>query len=291
MFKGSIVALVTPLDSQGHIDYPAVERLIEFHLDNKTDGIVVAGTTGESGTLTDAEKSKLIHFTVKKVNSRIPVIAGTGHVSTQHTINATREAMEMGVDGCLLMAPPYIKPTQEGLYQHFKAVAQAVAVPQILYNVPSRTACDLLPETVIRLSEFSNIVSIKEATGKMDRAQLLIERCQGKISVLSGDDGTAKELMLLGGKGVISVTANVAPQLVHELCVAAMAKHKDTADALDKQLHPLNEALFVESNPIPAKWMLFKLGLIGPDIRLPLTVLSEQYREVAQAAMVSAGIL
>lgn len=290
MFHGSLVALVTPMDDESNIDYTSLERLIAFHLEQKSDGLVIAGTTGEGATLTEEEINKLIHFVVRKVNSRIPVIAGTGANSTHKTIDKTFNAMELGVDGCLLMTPAYIKPTQEGLYRHFKAISEAVPVPQILYNVPSRTACDMLPETVARLAECSNIVGIKEAVKDKARYERLIELCGNRLSILSGDDGSCKDLILAGGKGVISVTANVAPQLMHEMIQAALEGDRAKADELDQRLHALHQALGVETNPIPVKWAVHQLGLIRSGIRLPLTTLSKEHQDTVLQAMKLAGI-
>lgn len=290
MFRGSIVALVTPMDEQGHIDFPCLSRLVDFHLQNKTDGIVVVGTTGESGTLDVAEQRQLITHVVAQVARRIPVIAGTGTVATAKTIELTRQAMELQVDACLLMTPPYVKPTQEGLFRHYEQVAKAVAVPQILYNVPGRTVCDLLPETVERLAKLPNIVGIKEATGSMTRLQELRERCGEHFDLFSGDDITAKEFILNGGRGVISVTANVAPLAMAQMCKAASEGDIEKANALDEQLSELHHALFLEANPIPCKFALHEMGLIPSGIRLPLTPLSAPYHEAMRSALRKAGI-
>jgi 4-hydroxy-tetrahydrodipicolinate synthase len=222
---------------------------------------------------------------------RVPVIAGTGANSTREAIDLTRCAMEAGVDACLLVTPYYNKPTQEGLYLHFRAVAEAVPVPQILYNVPGRTACDMLPETVERLAAISNIVGIKEATGDIERARAIVQCCGERLDVYSGDDATAMELMLNGGKGNISVTANVAPAAMHAMCAAAIAGDRDAAAAANRPLEELHRILFVESNPIPVKWALHEMGMVPPGIRLPLTPLAEQYREPLRAALRQAGIL
>ncbi len=279
MFHGSLVALVTPLTADDQVDYEGLTRLIDYHLNNKTDGIVVVGSTGESGTLTHGEHEKVIRHTVEQVGGQIPVIAGTGAVSTWETIELTQGAMELGVDGCLVMTPPYIKPTQEGLYQHYRAIADAVHIPIILYNVPGRTAVDLLPETVARLAEFSNIVGIKEATGNVERVHEIVNACGDKIDVLSGDDPTAKDLIFAGGRGDISVAANVAPQLMHELCAACLAGDRERGEQLHAQLKPLFDELFTEANPIPVKWAVAQQGLIGGYIRSPLTPLSQQYQQ------------
>lgn len=281
MFHGSIVALVTPMDvSTGHINFSSLEKLIEWHIEQGTQGIVVAGTTGEAALLSEEEKAQLIAHTVAQVNQRIPVIAGTGSTSTQVTIAHTQAAMTLGVDGCLLMAPPYIKPTQSGLYQHFKAVAEAVAIPQILYNVPGRTACDILPETIMALADIPNIVGIKEATGDINRAKILHEKVGDRLDLLSGDDGTAAAFMLHGGgKGVISVTANLVPHRMRALCAAAQEQQAKKILSIEASLAPLHQALFLEANPIPIKWALQYLGLIPGGIRLPLTPLSKPHQE------------
>lgn len=289
MFKGSIVAIVTPMKADGDIDYESLRQLVEWHLSNETDGIVVLGTTGESATVKSDERTQIIRQVVDQVNEKIPVIVGTGVNSTQHSIELTRQAMELGADGALLVTPYYNKPTQEGLFQHFKTVAEAVPIPQILYNVPSRTACDLLPETILRLGKISNIVAVKEATGDIDRVkQLLNARCE--IDLLSGDDKTAMEFMLAGGKGVISVVANVVPKAFHAFCEAATAGDRKTAEEYNKKLMPLCSQLFAESNPIPAKWALLKMGMIPEGIRLPLTPLAQQFHTPVLNAMQTAGI-
>lgn len=279
MFHGSMVALVTPMQADGAVDIDALRQLVEWHIESGTQAIIALGTTGESATLEDAERVQVIKHVLAQAAERVPVIAGTGAVATRHAVALTQAAMEHGVDACLLMTPAYVKPTQEGLYQHYAAIAHAAAVPQILYNVPSRTACDLLPETIKRLAQISNIIGIKEATGNMDRVREILTDCDGRIDVYSGEDKTALELMLLGGKGVISVTANVAPTLMQEMCQAALSGEHDKARALDARLQPLHQALFVEANPIPVKWALNEIGKTGSGIRLPLTPLSEQYHE------------
>ena len=291
MFHGSMVALVTPMREDGALDLDALERLVEFHVEEGTDAIVSVGTTGESATLDEAEHCEVIRRTVELARGRIPVIGGTGSNSTAEAIRLTRCAMEAGADACLLVTPYYNKPTQEGMYLHFKAVAEAVPVPQILYNVPGRTAVDLLPETVARLAEISNIVGLKEATGSLDRLEELKALCGDRIDFYSGDDATACEFMLRGGKGVISVTANVAPRLMHEMSRAAVAGDREAAEALDAKLAALHRDLFVESNPIPVKWAVEAMGLIGPGIRLPLTPLSEGFRPKVREAMRLAGVI
>jgi len=291
MFQGSLVALVTPMREDGAIDESSLQRLIDFHVDNHSDALVAVGTTGESATLNEAEHCQLLRRTVEMVAGRIPVIAGTGANSTREAIDLTRCAMDAGVDACLLVTPYYNKPTQEGLYRHYRAVAEAVPVPQILYNVPGRTAVDMLPETVERLAPIDNIIGIKEATSDMERARRLIASCGDRLDIYSGDDATAMELMLLGGKGNISVTANVAPQAMHDMCAAALAGDRATASAINAPLEGLHEGLFVESNPIPVKWALAEMGLIPAGIRLPLTPLASEHHETVRQALRQAGIV
>lgn len=291
MFHGSMVALVTPMQEDGSVDFDSLAQLVEFHVKNGTDAIVAMGTTGESATLDEKEHCQVIRRVVEMAAGRIPVIAGTGANSTSEAITLTRCAMEAGADACLLVTPYYNKPTQEGLYLHYKAVAEAVPVPQILYNVPGRTACDMLNETVERLASISNIVGIKDATGDMARGKDLVERCGDRIDIYSGDDGTTLELIKLGGKGGISVTANVAPQDMHEMCSAALAGEYDKAAVINDKLMPLHQKLFVEANPIPVKWALQEMGLIPAGIRLPLTPLSDTYHDTVRQAMKSAGAL
>lgn len=290
MITGSLVALVTPMLSAGDVDWQCLHDLVDFHLDSGTDAIVVIGTTGESMTLTVKERCQVIREVVGQVRGRIPVIAGTGVNSTQKTMNLTTEAKRLGADACLLVTPYYDKITQEGLFQHFRKVAESVAIPQILYNVPSRTAVDMLPDTVKRLSDLAHIVAIKEATGNLDRAREIIERCGDRIDVLSGDDITAVELMLIGGKGNISVTANVVPAVMRKLCSLAIAGKMDEARTIHQRLLPLHRALFLESNPIPVKWALQSMNLIRAGIRLPLTPLSEQYHAAITQALDAAGV-
>ena len=291
MFQGSMVALVTPMREDGAVDDDSLAGLIEFHVSQGTDAIVAVGTTGESATLDEEEHCALIRRCVELGAGRIPVIAGTGANATSEAIRLTRCAMEAGADACLLVTPYYNKPTQEGLYLHHKAVAEAVPIPQILYNVPGRTACDMLPETVERLSHISNIVGIKEATGDLDRARAILDCCGGRLDLYSGDDATAMELMLMGGRGGISVTANVAPRAMHEMCEAALAGDRARAEALNRKLEALHRDLFVEANPIPVKWALAEMGLIPPGLRLPLTPLSPQYHDRVRAALRQAGVL
>ena len=290
MLTGSLVAIVTPMFEDGRLDLDALKKLIDFHIEAGTDGIVIVGTTGESPTVDVDEHCLLIKTTVDYVAKRIPVIAGTGANSTSEAIELTAKAKALGADACLLVAPYYNKPSQEGLYQHFKAIAEAVAIPQILYNVPGRTGCDLSNDTVLRLASIANIVGIKDATGGIERGTDLLLRAPAGFAVYSGDDGSALALMLLGGKGVISVTANVAPRLMHEMCASALSGDIDVARAANAKLFALHQKLFVEANPIPVKWVLQQMGLIATGIRLPLVNLSTQYHEVLRAAMKQAGI-
>ncbi len=291
MFQGSMVALVTPMQSDGSVDDDALTQLIEFHIKNGTDAIIAVGTTGESATLDEHEHCTLVKRIVELVDGRIPVIAGTGANSTTEAITLTRCAKDAGADACLLVTPYYNKPTQEGLYLHHKAIAEAVDIPQILYNVPGRTAVDMLPETIERLSRISNIVGVKEATGDVSRITDIIDRCGPDFDVYSGDDATAMEAILSGAKGDISVTANVAPAQMHEMCTAALNGERDKASEINEHLMGLHENLFLEANPIPVKWALSEMGLMQTGIRLPLTVFSEQYHETLRAAMHQAKVL
>ncbi|MCU7844219.1 MAG: 4-hydroxy-tetrahydrodipicolinate synthase [Candidatus Thiodiazotropha sp. (ex Monitilora ramsayi)] len=291
MFQGSMVAMVTPMAQDGGVDTAALGRVIEYHIEQGSDAIVAVGTTGESATLDEAEHCEVIRQVVDVVAGRIPVIAGTGANSTREAIDLTRCAKQAGADACLLVTPYYNKPTQEGLYQHFKAVAEAVDIPQILYNVPGRTACDMLPETTARLAKIGNIIGIKDATGDLSRLESLIEQCGDNFKLYSGDDATGCEFLLRGGHGVISVTANVAPKLMHEMVAQALAGDREAAEAADAKLGGLHSALFVESNPIPVKWAVAKLGLCDTGIRLPLTWLSPSAEAEVTAAMQQAGVL
>jgi 4-hydroxy-tetrahydrodipicolinate synthase len=290
MLTGSLVAIVTPMFEDGRLDLDALKKLIDFHVDAGTDGVVIVGTTGESPTVDVDEHCLLIKTTIEHVAKRVPVIAGTGANSTAEAIELTAKAKSLGADACLLVAPYYNKPSQEGLYQHFKAVATAVDIPQILYNVPGRTGCDLSNETVLRLAQIPNIVGIKDATGGIERGTELLLRVPADFAVYSGDDATSLALMLLGGKGVISVTANVAPKLMHEMCEQALKGNLAAAKAANAKLFALHQKLFVEANPIPVKWVLQQMGLIGTGIRLPLVNLSSQYHEVLRNAMKQADI-
>ena len=292
MITGSIVALVTPMCTDScDVDWNALESLIEWHIDQGTHALVAVGTTGESATLSVKEHSQVILATVEASKGRIPIIAGTGANCTREAIELTEAAKQAGADACLLVTPYYNKPTQEGLYQHYKAVAEAVDIDQILYNVPGRTACDLLPETALRLSKISNIVGIKEATGDLERAKLLIDSAPPNFAIYSGDDHSARELMLLGGHGDISVTANVAPNLMSQMCDAALKGDADMAQAIDQQLLPVHDAMFVESNPIPVKWAVNQLDLINDAIRLPLTKLSDGNQVQVMQALKSAELI
>ncbi|GMQ96139.1 MAG: 4-hydroxy-tetrahydrodipicolinate synthase [Gammaproteobacteria bacterium] len=285
MFQGSIVAMVTPMNHDGGVDEAALAELVEFHVDNGTDAIVAVGTTGESATLDPEEHCHVIGRVVELAGGRLPVIGGTGANSTREAIHLTEMAKQAGVDACLLVTPYYNKPTQHGLYQHFKAVADAVDIPQILYNVPGRTACDMLPEVVEQLSGIDNIVGVKEASGERERFAELVSRCGSGFDVLSGEDHLALEGMIAGARGVISVTANVAPAAMHEMCALALDDDIEGARRVDARLRDLHAALFLESNPIPAKWALQDMGMIQQGIRLPLTPLSEIYHERVRAAM------
>lgn len=291
MITGSIVALVTPMLDNGDIDWDGLDKVVDLHLDKGTNSIVAVGTTGESSTLSCQEHCAVVRRVVERVNGRIPVIAGTGANSTTEAIELTSAAKAAGANACLLVTPYYNKPTQEGLYQHYKTIAAAVDIPQILYNVPGRTACDMLPETVLRLAKIDNIVGVKEATGDLERARLLIEQAPADFAIYSGDDATATELILMGGAGNISVTANVAPAEMAELCRLALAKDEDAARALHQRLMPLHKQLFLEANPIPVKWAMHEQGLIGLGIRLPLTVLSQAYQAPVRQALRDCGIL
>ena len=291
MFRGSIVALVTPMRADGSVDMECLAQLVDFHCQAGTDAIVAVGTTGESATLEFDEHIEVIRQVVTAAAGRLPVIGGTGANSTAEAIALTRAAAGAGVDGCLLVTPYYNKPTQEGLYQHFLALAAAVDVPQILYNVPGRTAVDMQVATVERLASISNIVALKEASGDLDRSAELIKRCGGQIDLFSGDDDLAREQILMGFTGVISVTANVAPKLMREMVVAASAGQVDLARELDDRLAGLHRDLFLESNPIPVKWALQKMALIPPGIRLPLTTLSEEFHQVLTSSMELAEVV
>jgi 4-hydroxy-tetrahydrodipicolinate synthase len=291
MFSGSMVALVTPMQADGSLDSDSLNKLIEWHIESGTDAIVAVGTTGESATLTVDEHCGVIRQVVEQVNGRVPVIAGTGANSTSEAIELSQFAKELGVDAVLLVTPYYNKPTQEGLYLHYKAIADAVDIPQILYNVPSRTACDLLPETVARLADISNIVGIKEATGDVSRVAKIMSLCGDKIELYTGDDANTVDFILAGGKGAISVTANVSPAAMHLMCEAALAGDEETARKIDSTLALLHQRLFVEANPIPVKWALAEMNLIPSGLRLPMTNLSEKYHQPVREALNAAGVL
>lgn len=290
MFQGSFVALITPMTATGDVDKEALERLVAFHIDNGTDVIVAMGTTGESATFSHKDHRDTVKQIIKFVGGKIPVVAGTGSNSTEEALALTQAAKEDGADGALLVAPYYNKPPQEGLYQHHKLIAEKVAIPQMLYNVPGRTAVDMLPETVARLAELSNIVAIKEATGDLDRGKAIMDLCGDQIDVISGDDATAMDLMLMGGKGNISVTANVAPREMSELCKAAIAGDRALAESINTPLLELHSKLFVEANPIPVKWLLHRMGYGTNTVRLPLVPLNEQYHAEVLNAARKAGI-
>ena len=295
MLQGSLVAIATPMHEDGALDLNALRGLIDFHLSQQTDGIVIVGTTGESPTVDFDEHCLLMQTTIDHVAGRIPVIAGTGANSTREAIALTRQAQKLGAAACLLVAPYYNKPTQEGLYQHFRSVAEAVDIDQILYNVPSRTGCDISNDTALRLAQIPNIVGIKDATGNIERGTDLLLRAHdliadNRFAVYSGDDATSLALMLLGGQGVISVTANVAPKLMHDMCAAALRGDALSARAINAKLFALHQKLFVEANPIPVKWVLKEMGLIAAGMRLPLTPLSPQHAEPLRSAMKAASI-
>lgn len=291
MIQGSIVALVTPMHDDGAVDFESLARLVEFHIEQKTDALVAVGTTGESATLSEAEHCEVIKAVVDRVKGRIPVIAGTGANSTTEAIALTQRAKEAGADACLLVTPYYNKPTQEGLFLHYQAIAAAVAIPQILYNVPGRTACDMLPETIGRLAKIANIVGVKEATGDLSRVKKIRDLCGADFALYTGDDATSCEFCLMGGNGSITVTGNVAPKKLHDMLTAAMAGDRATAEALDAQLAGLHKQLFIQSNPIPVKWAVAEMGLMPRGIRLPLTWLTADCFDPVRAAMQQAGVL
>ena len=291
MIQGSLVALVTPMKSDGDIDWAALERLVEYHVSNQTDGIVAVGTTGESATLDFDEHNEVIRKVIDLAGGRLPVIAGTGANSTREAIELTEKAAAMGADACLLVTPYYNKPTQEGLYLHYRAIAEAVDTPQILYNVPGRTACDLADETTLRLAEIDNIVGLKDATGDMQRLAHLVAQRPDGFALYSGDDATALEFLLHGGNGVISVTANVAPLAMHDMVNAALDSNEVRAREIDQRLQALHHELFVESNPIPVKWAVQEMGLIDSGIRLPLTPLASTYQARLREVLRQSGLV
>lgn len=291
MFQGSMVALVTPMRPDGAVDDDALARLVEFHVDNGTDAIISVGTTGESPTLDPEEHIRVIRRTVECAAGRIPVLAGAGANSTAEAVHLARASMDAGADATLQVTPYYNKPTQEGMFQHFLQVAEEVPCPHILYNVPGRTAVDLLPETVARLAEVDNIIGIKEATGDPERAREILALCGERMRVYSGEDPTAMELMLAGGHGDISVTANVAPRLMQEMCARAIAGDREGAEAVDRRLAALHAALFCEPSPTPVKWALYRMGLIDSGIRLPLLPLTETNHARVTDALRDADVL
>ncbi len=290
MFSGSSVAIVTPMSQDGQVDLRAMQGLIDWHIDEGTNAIVVAGTTGESATLNTEEHLAVVDATVRFVRQRVPVIAGTGSNSTAQTLALSLAVDELGVDGYLVVTPYYNKPPQEGLYRHFVAIADAVNHPVMLYNVPARTGVDLLPETVARLAEHQNIFAIKEATGDLERARQIRELTDSNFRLYSGDDPTSRDFMLQGGHGVVSVTANVAPKLMAAMCREALAGNQAESSGLDEQLVALHKDLFVESNPIPVKWALHKMGKVGPGIRLPLLPMSGINEPAVERALRAAEV-
>ncbi len=291
MITGSIVAIVTPMHEDGSLDLDSLAKLVDHHVKQGTDAIVSVGTTGESATLSHDEHHTVIEKTIQAAAGRVPVIAGTGSNSTAEALELTKIALEVGANACLLVVPYYNKPTQEGLYQHFKLIAESVPIPQILYNVPGRTSVDLQNSTAIRLSHIDNIIGIKDATADIERGKKLIEQSGDDFISYSGQDTAALELMLVGGKGTISVTANVAPKLMHEMCTAAVSGDSERARQLNDRLNPLHESMFIESNPIPAKWGVSQQGLIENCLRLPLVPLTEGAQSSVRAAMIGAGVL
>jgi 4-hydroxy-tetrahydrodipicolinate synthase len=290
--QGSIPALITPMLADGQVDYPTLRKLIDWHVAEGTDALVIVGTSGESPTVTVDEHREILRVSVEQAAKRIPIIAGCGANSTAEAIELAKFAESIGADAQLQVVPYYNKPTQEGLFQHFKAIAEATPkLPVILYNVPGRTVADLQHDTVLRLAKVPGIIGIKEATGNIERAQWLIRDLPKSFAVFSGDDPTAVALMLVGGAGNISVTANVAPRLMHELCVAAMKGDIAAAMKIQFQLMPVHKNLFVEANPIPVKWAMNRMGLSGPALRLPMTELSESQRPVVEAALKASGLI
>ncbi|KQV80348.1 4-hydroxy-tetrahydrodipicolinate synthase [Massilia sp. Root351] len=291
MIKGSIVAIVTPMHADGSLDYPGLNKLIDWHIAEGTDGIVIVGTTGESATVSVEEHCALVKATVEHAKGRIPIIAGAGGNSTAEAIELTRYAKDAGADAVLQVVPYYNRPTQEGMYQHFKAIAEAVDIPVILYNVPGRTVADMSNETIVRLAAIKNIIGVKDATGNIGRGLDLLRLAPKEFAVYSGDDPTAVALMLAGGKGNISVTANVAPRAMHEMCKAAMAGDIARAIEINNKVFPLHQKLFVEPNPVPVKWALAEMGMMPAGIRLPLVPLAAEYHETVRGALREAGLI
>ena len=289
--SASIVALITPMHEDGSIDYSALRRLIDWHIEQGTDCIGVVGTTGESPTVSVEEHCEIIRVSVEQAAGRVPIMAGCGANSTKEAIELTRFAKQVGADCQLQVVPYYNKPTQEGQYQHFRTIAEAVDLPMVLYNVPGRTVADMQHDTVMRLAQIDGIIGIKEATGNIERAQWLIHEAPKGFSVYSGDDGTAVALMLCGGHGNVSVTANIAPKLMHEMCLAAIAGQAQQAMAIQRQLLSLHKNMFTESNPIPVKWAAQRMGLCGPTLRLPMTPLSSHLQPALENAMRSCGVI
>ena len=291
MLQGSMVALVTPMDTKGQVDYAALSKLVDYHVEHKTDAIVAVGTTGESATLNIDEHCQVVEAVVKQVAGRIPVIAGTGANATDEAIELSLRCQAIGVSAGLSVTPYYNKPTQAGLIAHYKAIAAAVDLPQILYNVPSRTACDLLPETVAKLARVDNIIGLKDATGDLSRVRKHQQSCPPCFALYSGDDASSLEFLFLGGHGVISVTANIAPTAMHDLCVSAMNLDKAAAVAIDARLQGLHKDLSIEANPTPVKWAVERMGLIAEGIRLPLLPLTEANQAPVEQAMIQAGVI
>ena len=291
LIHGSIVALVTPMLNDGSVDWAALKKLVEWHIEQGTHAIVAVGTTGESATLDMQEHAQVIQAVIQAANGRLPVIAGTGANSTREAIELTQAAKDLGAAAALLVTPYYNKPTQEGLYQHHKAIAEAVDLPQILYNVPGRTGVDMSNDTIVRLSAIDGIIGVKDATGDLNRGHDLISRVSKDFAVYSGDDATAYRLMLLGARGNISVTANVAPHVMSQMCEVALAGNREQAEQLNNSIAILHQILFCESNPIPVKWALSDMGMFGTGIRLPLTVLDQSYQPQIHQALLDCGIL
>ncbi len=291
MIQGSIVAIVTPMHADGSLDLPGLRKLIDWHIAEGTDGIVIVGTTGESPTVSVDEHCELIRVAVDHTAKRIPIIAGTGGNSTSEAIELTQFAKDVGADASLLVVPYYNRPTQEGMYQHFKKIAEAVDLPAILYNVPGRTVADMANETILRLAQVPGVIGVKDATGNIARGADLMRLKPAEFAVYSGDDATAMALMFCGAKGNISVTANIAPRGMHELCDAAMNQRVAEAIAINNKLFPLHNKLFVEPNPVPLKWAMAEIGLIPPGMRLPIVPLAAEYHDVVRAAMRESGVL
>ncbi len=290
MFQGSIVAIVTPMLENGEVDFDSLQSLVKFHIQEGTDAIVSVGTTGESATLSMEEHSKVIRKTIEYANGEIPIIAGTGANSTREALELTENAKKAGAMACLLVTPYYNKPPQEGLYQHFRKIAESVDIPQIVYNVPGRTSVDMSPQTTARLAEIDNIIGTKEAHGTVERIKELVALCPSDFRIFTGDDSTAMESILAGAHGNISVTANVAPALMHQMCKAALNKDEATAREIESRLADLNRLLFIESSPIPVKWALTQMGMMKYGLRLPLVQLSDSCHDQVSGALKKAGI-